>query len=327
MNFLASSTCSLATAFCTKVFASQSPETVRRLVAGGHEVAAHGLEHSDPGDPRQCREELERICGCPVTGYRSPRMAAIDGAALAAVTMTFPAQAEKTAKAVVQDGNKTLKFVYDAADYRPTQCSCWFYKYENLATIQGLANLNTSKATSLAYMFFDCWSLTSLDLSGFDTAKVTDMSFMFSFCSSLKTIFVSDAFATTGVTYSGDMFFDCTALVGGAGTAYDSAKTDATYARIDGGPSAPGYFTYKAPSLPKGAYGIRFVANGGTGTMADQICTRDKVYNLTKCAFTEPTGKAFAGWAGSNGKRYDDGILIFNAAAEGKVLTLTAVWK
>ena len=50
-----------ATAFCTRTFAVRSPETVRRLVAGGHEVAAHGLEHSDPGDPRQCREELERI--------------------------------------------------------------------------------------------------------------------------------------------------------------------------------------------------------------------------------------------------------------------------
>ena len=85
-----------ATAFCTRTFAVRSPETVRRLVAGGHEVAAHGLEHSDPGDPRQCREELERICGCPVTGYRSPRMEAVDGAALAAAGFRYDASLHPT---------------------------------------------------------------------------------------------------------------------------------------------------------------------------------------------------------------------------------------
>ena len=85
-----------ATAFCTKVFASQSSETVRRLVAGGHEVAAHGLEHSNPGDPRQCREELERICGCPVVGYRSPRMAAVDGAVLVAAGFRYDASLNPT---------------------------------------------------------------------------------------------------------------------------------------------------------------------------------------------------------------------------------------
>ena len=85
-----------ATAFCTQVLAVQSPEMVRRLIAGGHEVAAHGLEHSDPGDPRQCREELERICGCPVVGYRSPRMAAIDEAALAAAGFRYDASLNPT---------------------------------------------------------------------------------------------------------------------------------------------------------------------------------------------------------------------------------------
>lgn len=85
-----------ATAFCTQAFAAQSPETVRRLVADGHEVAAHGLEHSRPGDPRRCREELERICGCPVIGYRSPRMSAVDGAALAAAGFRYDASLHPT---------------------------------------------------------------------------------------------------------------------------------------------------------------------------------------------------------------------------------------
>ena len=79
---------------------------------------------------------------------------------------------------------------------------------------------------------------------------------------------------------------------------------------------------------PAGSYGIHFDANGGTGTMADLICARDKVYNLTKCAFKAPDGKAFAGWACKDtGRRYDDGVLVFDLAASGKTVTMTAVWK
>jgi len=48
------------------------------------------------------------------------------------------------------------------------------------------------------------------------------------------------------------MFYNCTNLVGGQGTKYDGSNTDATYARIDGGADAPGYFTYKAATGVKG---------------------------------------------------------------------------
>ncbi len=39
------------------------------------------------------------------------------------------------------------------------------------------------------------------------------------------------------------MFRSCTSLVGGQGTTYDATHVDAAYARIDGGPSNPGYFS------------------------------------------------------------------------------------
>lgn len=42
------------------------------------------------------------------------------------------------------------------------------------------------------------------------------------------------------------MFYKCSSLVGGAGTAYNSGHTDKEYARIDNPPDAPGYFTLKA---------------------------------------------------------------------------------
>jgi hypothetical protein len=41
------------------------------------------------------------------------------------------------------------------------------------------------------------------------------------------------------------MFRGCTSLVGGEGTVYDSSHVTAEYARVDGGVSAPGYFTEK----------------------------------------------------------------------------------
>ncbi len=71
------------------------------------------------------------------------------------------------------------------------------------------------------------------------------MSSIFSFCRILTTIYVSSSFDTTNVTASSFMFTSCSALTGGAGTTFDSNHTDKTYARIDGGTAAPGYFTEK----------------------------------------------------------------------------------
>ena len=97
-------------------------------------------------------------------------------------------------------------------------------------------------------MFWICKKLTSLDLSGFNTAQVTDMGAMFWKCSELQTIYVGDGWSTAAVTGSSRMFEDCTKLKGGQGTTYNANHVDKTYAHIDGGPSNPGYFTYKKPS-------------------------------------------------------------------------------
>ena len=64
---------------------------------------------------------------------------------------------------------------------------------------------------SLAYMFYYCSSLTSLDLSGFDTSSVTYMSYMFFGCSSLTSLDLS-GFDTSNVTDMYDMFSDCSSL-------------------------------------------------------------------------------------------------------------------
>ena len=94
-------------------------------------------------------------------------------------------------------------------------------------------------------MFFNCSSLTSLVFGSFNPVSVTDMSLIFYNCSSLTTIYVTDAFITTHITSSlkhKAMFSNCTSLVGGNGTTYNSSYTNKTYARIDTN-STPGYFT------------------------------------------------------------------------------------
>ena len=110
------------------------------------------------------------------------------------------------------------------------------------ATTLDVSNFDTSNVTNMEYMFYNT-KVTELDLSSFDTSKVTNISNMFRNASNLKTIYVSNKFNTDKVTSSTYMFNECTKLIGGAGTKYNSSYVDKTYARIDGGTSNPGYFT------------------------------------------------------------------------------------
>ena len=155
------------------------------------------------------------------------------------------------------------KVVFDAsfANARPTSCYMWFNYCPNLTTIEGIEYFNTENVTNMRYMFCDCRSLKSLDLTNFNTENVTDMYYMFAYCKSLesldltnfntakvtdmagmfqscyalKTIYASDKFVTDQVTESTCMFSDCLNLKD-----YTSSKEDHTYANC--GPT--GYFTY-----------------------------------------------------------------------------------
>jgi surface protein len=133
----------------------------------------------------------------------------------------------------------------------------------------------------VALMFGNCTALTSLDLSSFNTAKVTDMYGMFSYCSSLTTIYGNN-WDTEKVTDGGSVMFDnCTNLVGGAGSAYEFYHgNDKTYARIDGGPDAPGYFTDKTTAAIKGI---------SMGMAAGEAIT----YNLNGQRVAQPTKGLF----------------------------------
>ena len=131
-----------------------------------------------------------------------------------------------------------------------TSTALWFAFLSNLHEIVGIQYLNTSNVTDMYGMFWECWSLSRLDLTHFYTGSVTDMGSMFAGCRALTTITVGSGWSTSSLFGSGSlgMFEGCTSLVGGSGTTYDSSHTDASYAHIDGGSSNPGYLTGSEPS-------------------------------------------------------------------------------
>ena len=129
-----------------------------------------------------------------------------------------------------------------------TSFSIMFSGCTALTTISGLDTLNTTNATNFASMFYNCSALAEIDIRSFDTSKVTNTAGMFNGCTALMTIYAkagTDWSSIDTITSYTGMFTNCTNLKGGANTVYDSTKTDKSYARIDGGTSAPGYFTEK----------------------------------------------------------------------------------
>ena len=88
----------------------------------------------------------------------------------------------------------------------------WFSSCRKITSITGIQNLKTDNVTDMNYMFTDCSSLTSLDVSGFKTDNVTDMNYMFGRCSGLTSLDVS-GFNTANVTDMIGMFAGCSSLI------------------------------------------------------------------------------------------------------------------
>ena len=201
-------------------------------------------------------------------------------------------------------GNVTIvHIVFDKSfsTYAPTSLYKFFANLTKLKTITGLEYLNTEKVTNMSYMFFQCSSLTSLDVTHFNTAKVTNMNSMFDSCSSLTsldvtyfntanvtgmnnmfyscsaltTIYASDNFVTDKVEYSYNMFYDCTSLKGTT-LEYVASKTDHNYANC----GTDGYFT------PGCGY-AEFDNATGTLTFSYKVVKPEGAYDLN-VGITEP---------------------------------------
>ena len=128
-------------------------------------------------------------------------------------------------------GNGTIKhIVFDKSfsTYTPTSLRRFFRNLTTLETITGLEYLNTEKATLMNSMFFNCSSLTSLDVTHFNTEKVTDMYSMFSSCSSLTSLDVTH-FNTEKVTDMYSMFSSCSSLTSLDVTHFNTEKVTDMY--------------------------------------------------------------------------------------------------
>lgn len=103
--------------------------------------------------------------------------------------------------------DQATKVVFDAsfASVKPKSCWMWFNEFMKLESIEGLKYLDTSEATSMYEMFYNCRKLESIDVSGFNTEKVKNMSAMFGNCVSLTSLDLS-SFDTRNVRNALYMF-------------------------------------------------------------------------------------------------------------------------
>ena len=140
---------------------------------------------------------------------------------------------------------------------KPKSFFKWFWEFHSLTTITGIENLNTSEATNMNSMFYDCSNLETINVNGFDVSKVTNATAMFKFCQELTTITCNNSWS---IAVTDNMFTACTKLKN------TSADPDITYLlnKVDGSMANPttGYFT---PGADPGVI-------PGKGTKNDPYC-------------------------------------------------------
>ena len=128
-------------------------------------------------------------------------------------------------------GNGTIvHIVFDKSfsTYTPTSLYRFFESLTKLETITGLEYLNTENVTNMGRMFYNCSSLTSLDVTHFNTANVTNMSYIFSGCSKLTSLDVTH-FNTAKVKNMHNMFSSCSSLTSLDVTHFNTAKVEDMY--------------------------------------------------------------------------------------------------
>lgn len=93
----------------------------------------------------------------------------------------------------------------------PTNMMCYFADLPSLTTINHIENLKTWRTTNMEDLFYNCSSLTNLDLSNFDTRNVTTMRCMFYDCKKINNLDLSN-FNTSQVKNMSYLFYHCFAL-------------------------------------------------------------------------------------------------------------------
>ena len=114
-----------------------------------------------------------------------------------------------------------------------TDASSLFEEGRRLNSLEQLLNLISTDCNNMSYMFSDCRTLTSLDLSSFDTANVTNMSYMFNSCYVLTSLDLS-SFDTSNVTNMSGMFNGCRTLTSLDLSSFDTSNVTNMSYMFDG---------------------------------------------------------------------------------------------
>ena len=115
-----------------------------------------------------------------------------------------------------------LPFISGLDTSNATSMESMFYNCKNLTSLD-VNNFDTKNVTSMNKMFLDCPRLTELDLSNFDTSNVTSMQSMFYGCENLTSFDLSN-FNTSNVTDTGYMFNNCTGLTSLDVSSFDTSN-------------------------------------------------------------------------------------------------------
>lgn len=142
-----------------------------------------------------------------------------------------------------RDDVEAVEIAADMATYGHVNTNYWFYGHQSITDVTGVGNLHGVR--EMQHTFNSCTGLTEIDLSGLDPPSLEDLAYTFGGCASLVTIWADADWALPTSGVSGfQTFYQCTSLVGGAGTTYASSRAGYQYMRIDGVGGA-GYLTAK----------------------------------------------------------------------------------
>ena len=134
------------------------------------------------------------------------------------VVPTFNSGYQYTINETVSNGIYTVEINSDS-DFT----SCSFKNKSNLLTVEYLKV--TSNVTNMADMFYNCTSLTQLDLSNWDTSSVTNISGVFANCSQLTQLDASN-WDTSSVRSVYNMFYNCSSLTHLDASNWDTSKVE-----------------------------------------------------------------------------------------------------
>ncbi len=115
----------------------------------------------------------------------------------------------------------TVEFDESFKEYTDlTSTAYWFNRCHNLSSIKHIEYLKTGKVEDMMAMFYECSSLSNLDVKGFDTGNAVNLQYMFYGCSGLTSLNL-DYFDTSKAQIMFQMFAQCSGL-----TSLDVSKFD-----------------------------------------------------------------------------------------------------